>query len=82
MPRNKPTTTVSMQKTTFDLLDRTIPSRENRSNFIEDMILAIVHSDEFYRQLKRAHSLTENEDIFDTVHEIVKDGVREILKKG
>ena len=82
MARNKPTTTISLEKTTLELLDKIIPSRENRSNFIEDMILAVIHSETFYKQLKRAHALIENDDIFETINELLDDGSKDIIKRN
>lgn len=82
MPRKKPTSTISMNKTTWELLDKIIPHRENRSNYIEDMILAVIRSEAFFRQVKRAHALSGNDDIFDTIHELLDDGLKDIIKKG
>ena len=81
MPRKKPTSTISMKNTTWELLDKIIPHRENRSNYIEDMILAVICSEAFFKQVKMAHALSGNDDIFDTIHDILADGSKEIIKK-
>lgn len=73
--------TITMEASTKKLIDD-LRAREDRSNFLEALIKSVLDSNAFYKQLKRAHALTENEDLFDTVHELIDVGVKELLKRG
>ena len=79
---NKKRTSMSLDIDLLEALNEVKPKRENMSPFINDLLKAVVIPPNFFHQLEKAHSLCEdNEDIFDTIREILDDGSKEIIKK-
>ena len=80
----KPTkdrTSMSLDIDLLEALNEVKPKRENMSPFVNDLLRAVVVPPSFFHQLKRAHSLSgNNDDIFDTIREILDESSKEIIE--